>query len=145
MNANREMNFPRGRFDGRRRPVIWAMLTAASLSLGAPGAFAAEAKIDPPAAQKAVTYSDLDLTRAEGAAVLYGRIRAAAKVVCSDLANRGLALGIPWRNCVKSAISTAVAKVDRPALESYHRSKAGKKESVRIVDSIGAPPVQAAK
>jgi UrcA family protein len=70
-----------------------------------------------------VPFADLDLTRSEGAAVLYQRIRAAAKRVCASLDARDLASQMRFRGCVETAMGSAVAKVDRPALTAYYRAQ----------------------
>ena len=69
-----------------------------------------------------VHFADLDLTRSEGAAVLYQRLAAAAKSVCAPLEARDLASQMRFRGCVETAIGSAVAKVDRPALTAYHKA-----------------------
>lgn len=70
-----------------------------------------------------VHYSDLDLTRSEGAAVLYERLHAAAKGVCASLDARDLASQMRFKDCVQTAIGSAVAKVDRPVLTAYHNAR----------------------
>ena len=70
-----------------------------------------------------VHFADLDLTRSEGAAVLYQRLEAAAKSVCSSLDARDLASQMRSRGCVQTAIGSAVAKVDQPALTAYYRAQ----------------------
>ena len=66
-----------------------------------------------------VRFADLDLTRSEGAAVLYQRIEAAAKTVCASLDGRDLASQMRFRDCVQTGIGSAVAKIDRPVLTAY--------------------------
>ena len=67
-----------------------------------------------------VHFEDLDTNNAHGAAVLYGRIRAAAEDVCGALANdRSLTLLARHSRCVEGAIGAAVAKVYRPLLTDY--------------------------
>lgn len=66
--------------------------------------------------QKAtVKFGDLNISTPEGAAALYGRIRAAARSVCGeeqdDLWGRARA-----ESCVHKAIADAVSKVNQPAL-----------------------------
>jgi UrcA family protein len=70
-----------------------------------------------------VHFADLDLTRSEGAAVLYQRLQAAAKSVCASLDARDLASQMRFRGCVETAVGSAVAKVDRPALTAYYRAQ----------------------
>jgi UrcA family protein len=70
-----------------------------------------------------VQFADLDLTRSEGAAVLYHRLAAAAKTVCVSLDGRDLASQMRFKGCVETAIGSAVAKVDRPALTAYYKAR----------------------
>ena len=77
---------------------------------------------DPTSAPKSLTvqFADLDLSKLEGAATLFGRLRNAAQTVCS--AHRG---GASLRDkqqyaaCTEFALSNAVARVDRPVLTQY--------------------------
>ena len=71
-----------------------------------------------------VHFGDLDLSRSEGATVLYRRLRSAAETVCAPLDDRGVARHMSFKACVQSAISAAVAKVDRPALTAYYEASA---------------------
>lgn len=67
-----------------------------------------------------VQFADLDTTRAAGAAVLYQRIRGAARRVCREQEpNRLLALKKRHTNCMNVAIGNAVAAVNRPALTAH--------------------------
>jgi UrcA family protein len=69
-----------------------------------------------------VSYADLDLSTAAGAATLYSRIRSAARQVCGpegviyyDM--RG------WKRCFNGAVSDAVTKVNSPRLTALHEGK----------------------
>ena len=77
-----------------------------------------------------VRFSDLDLTRSEGAAVLYQRIEAAAKTVCASLDGRDLASQMRFRGCSETAIGSAVAKVDRPILTAYHKARMNDRNAI---------------
>ena len=67
-----------------------------------------------------VQFADIDTTNVHGAAVLYQRIKSAAKGVCRDLEpGRSLALMKPYANCVHDALSNAVAHINRPAVTAY--------------------------
>jgi UrcA family protein len=72
-----------------------------------------------------VSYADLNLSTTEGAAVLYGRLRAAAENVCSEHNMEDLRNVFRVKVCVSTAISDAVAQIDQPALTSYYRAKVG--------------------
>jgi len=73
-----------------------------------------------------VHFGDLDLSRSEGAAVLYQRLRSAAETVCAPLDDRGVARHMSFKACVQGAISTAVARVDRPELTAYYEARANR-------------------
>ena len=73
-----------------------------------------------------VHFGDLDLSRSEGATVLYRRLTSAAETVCAPLDDRGLARHMSFKACVQSAISLAVAKVDRPVLTAYYEARANR-------------------
>ena len=70
-----------------------------------------------------VHFADLDLTRSEAAAELYQRLAGAAKTVCTSLEGRDLASQMRFKGCVETAIGSAVAKVDRPALTAYYKAR----------------------
>jgi UrcA family protein len=67
-----------------------------------------------------VKFADLDTSNVQGAAVLYQRIKYAAKSVCRDLEpGRVLALRRLYADCMHVALSNAVAEVNRPAVTAY--------------------------
>jgi UrcA family protein len=72
-----------------------------------------------------VNFADLDLSGTEGAASLYRRLRAAARQVCAPLDERSRSLkgGALFHSCIADALSTAVAAIDQPLLNSYYRAK----------------------
>ena len=74
--------------------------------------------------QVVVHFADLDLSRSQGTAVLYRRLRAAAETVCAPLDDRDLERHLKFEACAQSALSEAVAEVDRPALTEYYRTRA---------------------
>jgi UrcA family protein len=63
-----------------------------------------------------VGYSDLDVSKIQGAKILYLRIRHAAETVCESTATWGKKEG---EACVNKAINDAVARVDAPLLTQY--------------------------
>ncbi len=96
--------------------------TALSCVLGAAAvsAIATSAAIAEDVPSKTVRYSDLDISKPEGAKVLYNRIRVAARQVC-DLSTGGdPMLRAAEHTCIDTAIDTAVRKVNAPALTSLH-------------------------
>jgi UrcA family protein len=79
-----------------------------------------------------VGFADLDLTKVDGAAVLYNRLHQAATIVCSSLQSRDLGMAGQYRACVDQAIAGAVASVGQPMLSQYYESRTnGDKTAVR--------------
>ena len=76
-----------------------------------------------PSAQRTVRFADLDLSRPAGIAVLYQRIRVAAREVCQPFSERDLMLRTDARSCVRNAIDHAVDDVHSLALSRYHQTK----------------------
>jgi UrcA family protein len=88
----------------------------------------------PPASQSVsypVRYSDLDVSKMNGAKTLYLRIRYAAETLCEGAATWGKKEG---EACVHKAIDDAVARVDAPLLTQYSqlRSKGDKAGLVQL-------------
>jgi len=80
-----------------------------------------------------VHFSDLDLTRSEGVSVLYERLHAAATSVCASLDARDLASQMRFKDCVQTAIGSAVAKIDRPVLTAYYKTQTdGRNATIQI-------------
>jgi UrcA family protein len=75
-------------------------------------------------ATKVVRFKDLDLSTGDGAAKLYERITAAARIVCRDAAYTQV------RECRALAVDEAVRTVGNPLLSSVHRSTADGVEEV---------------
>ena len=84
-----------------------------------------------------VRFSDLDVSKIEGAKTLYARLRYAAKVVCTPLENASSWGDAQHRACMDKAIADAVASVDRPLLSQYHqlRTKGEKAGPVQLAKS----------
>jgi UrcA family protein len=102
--------------------TILGMTIGCAATLGCSAALAspASAGIDQPATY-VVRFADLDLSRIDGAATVYTRIRSAARQVCTSLEGRDLGLLVKYRACVDKAIADAVASVNRPLLSQYHQ------------------------
>ncbi len=102
--------------------AILGMTIGCAATLGCSAALAspASAGIDQPATY-VVRFADLDLSRIDGAATVYTRIRSAAHQVCTSLEGRDLGLLVKYRACVDKAIADAVASVNRPLLSQYHQ------------------------
>lgn len=69
---------------------------------------------------KTVQIGDLNLSSEAGIEVLLRRLHAAARQVCSPLAdNRDLQRQIMWRNCRETAVANAVASINHPQVMAY--------------------------
>jgi UrcA family protein len=77
----------------------------------------------PEALSVTVKFADLDLTRSPGVAALYQRLKGAAEMVCAPIAGQDLARQMRFKEYIQSAIGTAVAKVNQPALTAYYRAQ----------------------
>jgi len=84
-----------------------------------------------------VRFSDLDVSKIEGAKTLYARLRLAAKVVCEPLESASSWAELQYRACMDKAIADAVASANRPLLSQYHqlRTKGNKAGSVQLAKS----------
>jgi UrcA family protein len=65
---------------------------------------------------KTVKFNDLDITKPEGAKVLYKRIRAAARQVCEVSTGTDPIMGLATKGCIEKAIDRAVRDVNAPML-----------------------------
>ena len=71
-----------------------------------------------------VNYSELDISKPQGLAVLYARIQRAARSVCGvHYSPRELSRERHSMACYKTAIDDAVRQVNRPTLTALHRAK----------------------
>lgn len=59
-----------------------------------------------------VSYTDLDLSAAEGLAALQARIARAARNACGNVDNRDTERRREWRSCVDSAVADAARQVE---------------------------------
>jgi UrcA family protein len=73
-----------------------------------------------------VEYGDLNLDRPAGVAKLYSRIKGAARQACDEQSNEQMVSKQIYRACVTQAVSTAVARIDRPMLSDYVAQLGGK-------------------
>ncbi|MBS0612348.1 MAG: UrcA family protein [Proteobacteria bacterium] len=100
---------------GRAAAALLALGTAAALT----GTAAAATPDEPPSVR--VGYGDLNLDTDAGAHVLYRRLRAAARQVCSDDADsREVARAANARACQHQAIERAVRTVGSPRLAAWY-------------------------
>lgn len=73
-----------------------------------------------------VRFADLDLNRQAGIATLYARIKGAARRVCDQQASDQPEAKQAYGACVRHAVATAVARIDRPMLSDYFGQLGGK-------------------
>jgi UrcA family protein len=76
--------------------------------------------------QVSVSYADLNLDQAAGAATLYARIQRAAAKVCPEVDRSNIAGEVRRNACLASAIQRAVATVGAPELTRYYAARKGK-------------------
>jgi UrcA family protein len=95
---------------------IATVFATAILSLTAIGSLAAApSEVN----QVTVHYADLDLDREAGVAALFNRIKGAAKRVCSASYGETLVAKQAYAGCIRKAVSSAVARIDRHNLTEY--------------------------
>jgi UrcA family protein len=110
-------------FNVKLKTVAACSLFAMSLSSLAAGSNpsgpqGADAQGDYP--WRKVKFADLDLTHDQGAAVLYARIKSAAREVCLPTYNWLAELRASSRECRDRAIARAVGDVNTPTLTTYY-------------------------
>jgi UrcA family protein len=84
------------------------------------GAGRVQAAQPPEGISKVVSYGDLDLDSAQGAKVLYGRLRHAAEEVCRPWESRDLIFLNEWKSCLADSMASAVAKINKPTLTALY-------------------------
>jgi len=92
--------------------------------LGSLSTIAAAAGAGDDVPKRTVRFADLNLSNTTGVAVLYRRIRSAARAVCEPAVMRDLQLTLLQQRCTEEAIERAVSDVNSPLLTSYYRAKA---------------------
>jgi UrcA family protein len=78
-----------------------------------------------------VRYGDLDLNTREGVATLYGRLKAATRVVCRDYESGELYLVYLAKSCREDALAAAVRSVGHDTLDALHRTSIASTARVR--------------
>jgi UrcA family protein len=88
-----------------------------ALAFGLQSAYAA-----PPgdAPSVVIHFAGLDLSGSDGAKLLYRRLNGAAETVCAQFDGRDIPRHANFKACVRTAVATAVATVNRPALTEYY-------------------------
>jgi len=87
-----------------------------------------------------VLIADLDLTKPQGTATLYKRIRNAARTVCGPVDISLLAEKMIWDRCVEQSTADAVLKVDNTSLTAYYLAHTRRAHA--IVTAQASTPVQ---
>jgi len=107
----------------RSTTIVWKAIACCTLPLAS--IHAAEAplslQVGSEFAQRTVNFRTLDLTRDEGVARLYSRIRSAAELVCEPASVEQLKSSVRTRRCESEAVARAVADVNVPALTNLHQ------------------------
>jgi UrcA family protein len=87
---------------------------------------------------RTVQFADLDLSKPEGAATLFGRIKGAAKAVCSAYSKGKTPADMQrYAACIEFAVSNAIARVDEPVLTDYvaSRTASGRKAPTKVASN----------
>lgn len=113
--------------------IAW---TAISLATAALLSVNAQAGDDPYAApQKAVDYTDLDLSVPADADTLYSRLQKAAKRVCGPVATLDLSKLRKYRECYQESLANAVATVNHNSVTALYKADKGVKLADRRKDA----------
>jgi len=118
---------------------ITTVLAASILSLSA---LDAQAAAPTDVYSVTVQFADLNLDSKAGIVTLYQRIKGAARRVCGDQANERLVAKHTYAVCLDLAVSTAVARIDRPTLSDYVAQRSGKRvvgTPARVAVRSGTP------
>jgi UrcA family protein len=106
----------------RRNRVRLAMFSAAVAVLARAGTGQPAWGAEP--MQVSISYADLNMESAAGLRSLYGRLKNAARHVCSPLDDgRHSPANFAFLRCYETALDSAVAKVNRPVLTAMHNSR----------------------
>jgi len=97
--------------------------TLAAVLLGSMSAVAIAGNAADEAPQRTVHFADLNLASPSGVAVLYQRIRTAARAVCEPLVFSDLQWHAEGQRCTHQAIQRAVYEVNAPLLTGYYLAK----------------------
>jgi UrcA family protein len=124
MNVSNETDPPNvGRSDMTRFNIPLRASAAAAALFATLLVFTVSAHAEPASvitSAMTVRYSDLDLSSAQGAQVLYRRIVAAANQLCSEAGVRDLRRTSAADVCAEQAVARAVAGVHSPRLAALY-------------------------
>src|SRR5215469_16361909 len=99
---------------GLRGPIVAAIFGVLAQNLSVVSA------AEPGSVSRTVKFADLNISNPSGAHKLYGRIRAAAQVVCSY---QWFATDTDKARCVRDATADAVTRINQPALFVVYNAK----------------------
>jgi UrcA family protein len=101
---------------------IIAAATVIALSLATFSASMASTNETP--RSRVVRFTDLDLSRLDGAASLYARLQGAARAVCgTPLSQRSVSDRLVYEECVDNSVRAAAAELDHDLLNEYVATK----------------------
>ena len=101
----------------------FARLTAA-VALAAVCITTAHAQLVLEPRRETVKFGDLDTVNAQGAEVLFSRLKTAAAHVCRDLdMGHGFPISRAHADCLNAALAKGIADVRRPQLTAYAASR----------------------
>ena len=100
--------------------IAWAVLACGPITW-----VANTARADQAVPHKVVHFKGLNLSSSEGAALLYGRIKDAAREVCGERDRFILSQSHAIKICMNDAVSRAVAEINSPVLTSLYQAKTG--------------------
>ena len=97
--------------------------TAIALALVSVATVSAATSLDTPQPERIVKFGDLNLATDSGVALLYARIRSAAREVCESASVWNIESLLASRRCTARALERAIDDINDPQLKSYHRSR----------------------
>ena len=110
---------------------IAQLAAVAILSFGVAAGASAEEKGD--FRTYTVRFAELDISKPEGAKVLYKRLQRAAFIVCDNTNSAApyARASVARSECYRTALSNAVAQINSPALTALHEGKQGTRVASR--------------
>jgi UrcA family protein len=111
------------RIQRRIGAAVAAVAAVAVTTFGLADGIRPEARGAPPSVR--VAYAGLDLSRPEGAQLLYRRLQQAASRVCGRIDRVDVDSYPRWQHCYDAALQRAVLQVNAPELLAVYRSEDG--------------------
>ena len=110
-------------------------IVASALLLGSTAAWSDSAPVQREARTMTVQLGNLNLNRAGDVAILYQRLSAAAKRVCSSRAFTGFYYTLSeYRSCVADALREAVDAAQRTSLTAYYLQQQSPSRPIRVAE-----------